>query len=151
MCFYGLKSICSTLRLLGQPDLAVREISTETSQGADVAIKVAHVEDYDAMDRIISEVDKDHPLDLVIANAGIANTDRTITPKTVCQRIGLTGGQPPLQLRRVDAHALYLAMRDMRFDGFPHLKKASPTASEALDGVGHVALIPCAFAGEPHD
>jgi hypothetical protein len=31
-------------------------------------------------------------------------------------------------------------MRDARFGVLPHLKKASPTASEALDGGGHVAL-----------
>lgn len=46
-------------------------------------IKAVHVEDYDAMDELISDVDKDRPLDLVIANAGIANTDKTITPKIV--------------------------------------------------------------------
>lgn len=62
-----------------------RFISTTAGlQGADVTACAADVQDADSIDKIISEADARYPLDLVIANAGIASTDKSYTPKLVC-------------------------------------------------------------------
>lgn len=71
--------------------LGLTPFTTAGLQGADVTACAADVQDGDSIDRVISQADARYPLDLVIANAGIASTDKSFTPKLVChtQRVPL--------------------------------------------------------------